>query len=112
MSGTIAFLRRNIVHFLLIYDLAPDYLERRGEFRNEHLKLAWAAHERGELVIAGPLADPTDQAMLLFTGEAQEVAERFARVDPYVVNGLVKQWRVRPWTTTVGKDAATPVRPD
>jgi uncharacterized protein YciI len=100
------------MHFLLIYDLAPDYLERRGEFRNEHLKLAWEAQERGEIVIAGALADPADQAVLLFTGDSPEAAERFARADPYVVHGLVRQWRVRPWTTVIGKDAAHPVRPD
>lgn len=112
MSDTIAFLRRNTVHFLLIYDLAPDYMERRGEFRNEHLKLAWEAQERGEIVLAGALADPADKAMLLFTGESSEAAERFARADPYVVNGLVTQWHVRPWTTVIGKDASTPVHPD
>ena len=100
------------MHFLLIYDLAPDYLARRGEFRNEHLKLAWDAQERGEIVIAGALADPADQAVLLFTGDTPEVAERFARADPYVIHGLVTQWRVRSWTTVVGKEAANPVRPD
>ena len=100
------------MHFLLIYDLAPDYLERRGEFRSEHLKLAWEAQERGEIVIAGALADPADLAVLLFTGDSPEAAERFARADPYVVHGLVKQWSVRPWTTVIGKDATHPVRPD
>jgi uncharacterized protein YciI len=99
------------MHFLMIYDLAPDYLERRGEFRDEHLKLAWEAQERGEIVIAGALADPADQAVLLFTGDSLEAAERFARADPYVVHGLVRQWRVRPWTTVIGKDAANPVLP-
>jgi uncharacterized protein YciI len=104
--------RENDVHFLLIYELAPDYLARRGEFRNEPLTPAWAAPERGAIVIAGALADPADQAVLLFTGDSPDAAERFARADPYVVHGLVTQWRVRPWTTVVGKDAANPVRPD
>jgi uncharacterized protein len=112
MSGAIAFLWRDTVHFLLIYDLAPDYLERRGEFRNEHLKLAWEAQERGDIVIAGALADPADKAVLLFSGESSDAAERFARSDPYVVHGLVTQWHVRPWITVVGKDASNPVRPE
>ena len=111
MSRTIAFLRRPTVHFLLIYDLAPDYLERRGAFRNEHLKLAWDAQQRGEIVIAGALADPADKAVLLFSGESSDAAERFARADPYVVNGLVTQWHVRPWITVVGENASNPVRP-
>ncbi|MGJ7915849.1 YciI-like protein [Massilia sp. LXY-6] len=100
------------MHYLLMYELAPDYLARRGEFRNPHLKLAWEAEQRGELVMAGALADPADTAALLFTGDSPEAAERFARADPYVTEGLVKSWRVRPWNTVVGKDAVTPVRPD
>jgi uncharacterized protein YciI len=100
------------MHYLLFYDVSPDYLARRNEFRTEHLKLAWQAVERGELVLGGALADPVDGAVLLFRGKSPEVAERFAVVDPYVTNGLVTQWRVRPWTTVVGPDATSPVRPE
>jgi uncharacterized protein YciI len=99
------------MHFLLEYELAPDYLERRGQFRNEHLALAWAAEARGELVLAGALADPVDRAVFLFRAGSAAPAEAFVREDPYVANGLVLRWRVRPWTTVVGADAATPVRP-
>jgi uncharacterized protein YciI len=100
------------MHYLLTYDLAPDYLDRRGEFRNEHLKLGWEAQQRGELVLAGALAAPSDGAVLLFSGESPEAAERFAKGDPYVLNGLVTAWRVRQWTTVIGDDAFNPVRPD
>ena len=99
-------------HYILLYELAPDYLERRAALRDEHLKLAWETQSRGELVLAGALADPTDAALLLFAGEGPDVASRFAESDPYVRNGLVTSWRVRPWTTVVGDDAATPVRPE
>jgi uncharacterized protein len=98
------------MHFLLLYDLASDYLERRSQYRNEHLALAWQAQSRGELVLAGALAEPADQAVLLFQGDSPETARAFAQADPYVKNGLVKAWRVRPWTTVVGEQAATPVR--
>ena len=98
-------------HYLLIYDLADDYLTRRAEFRGVHLNLAWAAHQRGELVMGGALAEPVDRAILMFKGESPKVAEDFARVDPYVTNGLIKSWSVRPWMTVVGDLAANPVRP-
>lgn len=98
-------------HYLLIYDLADDYLQRRGEFRGVHLNLAWAAHERGELVMGGALAEPADRAILMFKGTSPKVAEDFAKVDPYVTNGLIKSWTVRPWLTVVGDLAANPVRP-
>jgi hypothetical protein len=97
------------MHFLLKYDVAPDYLQRRGDFRADHLKRAWEAHDRGELVLAGALTDPVDGAVLLFKGDSPDAAARFAEQDPYVRNGLVTRWRVREWTTVVGTDAATPV---
>lgn len=100
------------MHYLMFYDFTSDYLGRRGQYRGEHLRLAWEAHERGELVLSGALADPADGAVLLFNCDSPAVAERFAAADPYVRNGLVTRWRVRPWTTVVGKDAKAPVRPE
>ena len=93
-----------------MYDLAPDYLERRGEFRDEHLKLAWEAQQRGELVIAGALADPADHAVLLFSCDTPETAQMFAAKDPYVTHGLVRAFHVRQWNTVVGESAFNPVR--
>ena len=98
------------MHFLLFYDVSPDYLARRGEYRAKHLDLAWRAHDRGELVLGGALGDPVDAAVLMFQGDSPEAAERFAGADPYVRNGLVLRWRVRPWTTVVGATASAPTR--
>lgn len=98
-------------HWLLIYEVGPEYMERRAEFRGVHLKLAWEAADRGELLLGGALQSPVDRAMLLFRAEGPEVAEAFARVDPYVTNGLVQRWSVREWTTVAGEGAANPIRP-
>jgi uncharacterized protein len=94
------------VHYLLLYDVVPDYVERRAAFRDEHLRLAREAHARGELVLGGALDDPVDGAVLLFQGESPAAAEAFAGRDPYVRNGLVPRWRVRTWKTVVGANAA------
>jgi uncharacterized protein YciI len=93
-------------HFVLIYDVVEDYVERRTPFRAEHLALAQAAKANGDLFLAGAFANPVDGALLVFQGETGAAAEAFAQADPYVKNGLVKAWRVREWTTVVG-DAAT-----
>ena len=98
------------MHYLLIYDLADDYLQRRPDFRAAHLELAWKAKETLGLVLAGALSEPTDQAMLLFECDSPDRVEFFTKADPYVKNGLVKSWRVRQWNTVVGDDAATPMR--
>lgn len=100
------------MHYLLFYEIADDYLSRRGEFRAVHLDLGWKAVERGELVLGGAFANPVDGTLLLFKGDSPAVAENFARVDPYVLNGLVKRWYVREWTTVVGLDSSNPVRPE
>lgn len=100
------------MHYLLFYEVGEDYVSRRAEFRDAHLEKAWQASERGELVLGGALANPVDGAVLLFKGDSPEVAEKFARTDPYVTSGAVKRWHVREWTTVAGQDAATPVKPN
>ena len=97
-------------HFLLFYDFVPDYLERRTQFRSEHLELAWASSGRGELLMGGALTDPVDTGVLLFQGDSAETAEAFARKDPYVTGGLVTHWKVREWMTVAGSSAAQPLR--
>jgi hypothetical protein len=99
------------MHYLLFYDVIPEYVTRRAAYRDAHLALAWQSQARGELVLGGALGDPVDGALLLFQGGSPAVAERFARSDPYVTNGLVTSWRVRPWSTVVGDAAASPARP-
>ena len=91
-----------MAYWILFYDLVDDYMERRPAFREEHLGLAKAAHERGELVLAGALAEPPDGAVLVFQADDASVAENFAKSDPYVREGLIKNWRVRPWTVVIG----------
>ncbi|AJK46641.1 YciI-like protein [Burkholderia plantarii] len=88
--------------YLLTYDLVDNYPERRGMYREEHLALAEAATARGELLLGGALADPADCAVLLFTGDTPAAAEAFAAADPYVRNGLVRQWQVRLWNVAAG----------
>jgi uncharacterized protein YciI/heme-degrading monooxygenase HmoA len=88
-------------YYALIYEVVDDYVARRGEFREQHLR---AARERGELVLGGAFAEPVDRALLVFRTDEKSRVEDFARKDPYVVNGLVKKWEVRPWKVVVGHE--------
>ena len=99
------------MHYLLFYDAAPDYVERRAAFRAEHLALARAAHARGELVLGGALADPVDGAVLLFNCDSTAPIEAFIAADPYVKNGLVTRWRIRKWSTVVGDKPSVALPP-
>lgn len=91
-------------YYALIYETADDYVARRAEFREMHLRMAREVRERGELLLAGAFDDPVDRALLVFRVDDKSKVEEFARNDPYVVNGLVKKWEVRCWKVVVGND--------
>jgi uncharacterized protein YciI len=93
------------MHYLLFYEVVDDYVTRRVPLRAAHVGHARESIARGELVLGGAFNNPPDGAVLLFKATSPEVAERFAKNDPYVLNGLVKQWRVREWTTVLGPAA-------
>jgi uncharacterized protein len=88
-------------YYLLIYHVVDDYVARRAAFRDEHLRLAREAYKRGELLLGGALANPVDQAILVFRSSDQGVVEEFVRNDPYIANGLVSKWEIRPWTVVI-----------
>jgi len=90
------------VYYLLFYKTVDNYVERRAPYRPEHLGYANAAHARGEIVMAGALADPADAAVFVFKADSPALVEDFARNDPYVRAGLIKEWSVRPWTVVIG----------
>jgi hypothetical protein len=94
-----------MTHFALTYDVVDGFVDKRMQYRAAHLALVRDAHARGELLLAGALGDPPDGALLVFRAESAEAVERFAEADPYVTNGLVTKWRVRPWTVVVGAAA-------
>ncbi len=90
-------------YYALFYEVVDNFIDRRVPFRQEHLRLANEARERGEIVFAGALAEPAS-ALIVFHVDDKTKAESFARNDPYVQNGLVKKWEVRPWNVVVGNE--------
>jgi uncharacterized protein YciI len=97
------------MHYLLFYDVVEDYVAQRVPFRAAHFAHAQQAQARGELIQGGALANPVDGAVLFFKAESSDVVSAFAEADPYVLNGLVTNWRVREWMTVIGDDAAVKI---
>ena len=89
-------------YYVLVYQLTDDYLERRPAYRAEHLQLAKDAEERGELVLGGAYSDPADTALLVWRVADPSIVENFVANDPYVKNGLIARWEIRPWTVVIG----------
>jgi uncharacterized protein YciI len=90
------------MHWLLTYDYVDDIAARRAPFREAHLGLVRDRHDRGLLLMAGAVGDPIEGAVFVFAADDQAV-EDFVAQDPYVKEGLVTGWRVRPWNVVVGQ---------
>lgn len=91
-----------MAYFALFYHVVDRFVDRRTPFREPHLAHAQNAAARGELVLAGALADPADTALIVFRCDSPDAARLFAEADPYVLNGLVQRWEIRPWNVVVG----------
>jgi uncharacterized protein YciI len=89
-------------YYALIYHVVDDYITRRIQFREDHLKLAKESNKRDELILAGAFNDPPDSALLIFRVPNKTVIEEFIKKDPYVINGLVTRWEIRQWTVVIG----------
>jgi hypothetical protein len=83
--------------FALFYQVVDNYAERRQPYRAEHLRLVQEARNRGDLLLAGALGEPIDGALLVFRVPDRSMVENFARNDPYVRNGLITRWDIKPW---------------
>lgn len=89
-------------YYVLIYHLVDDYITRRTQFREEHLRLAKEANQQNDLILAGAFSDPPDKALLIFRVADKSIIEEFVKNDPYVKNGLIAHWEIRSWTVVIG----------
>lgn len=80
--------------YVLFYEAAADMNRAREVFPAHRAK--WQEFvDRGQLLMIGPFTDPGQGAMGVFTTRA--AAEEFVRVDPFVLEGVVKKWELREW---------------
>jgi len=77
------------------YEMAPDALPRVMPLFPEHRTRLEEFHARGVLIAAGPLGNPPEGAMAIFT--TREAAEAFIQDDPFVTQGVVSSWRLVEW---------------
>lgn len=89
-------------YWLLSYQYVPDILEKRGPYREAHLAGARKHLDAGRLVAAGAVGDPVEGATFFFKDISKEDIEAFVASDPYVQNGLVPSWSLKPFAVVVG----------
>ena len=77
------------------YEMAPDALSNVRTHFPAHRARLDEFHARGLLIAAGPLGNPPEGALAIFT--SREAAEEFIQGDPFVIHGLVSNWRLVEW---------------
>ena len=80
---------------VMFYEVTPEGLSKVMEHFPAHSARLNAFHQRGVLLMAGPLGNPPEGALGIFT--TREAAEEFVKDDPFVVNGVVSKWRLVEW---------------
>lgn len=91
------------MHYLLFYEKGPGYAERQKPFVEAHHHYLESLVTSGHLIFGGSMENPADgSALLLFRADSSARVETFAKADPYVLNGVVSQWSVRPLDIVVG----------
>jgi uncharacterized protein YciI len=82
--------------YVLFYESADDLQNKAPIHFPAHSARGHEFHERGMLIAYGPFGNPeTEGSMAVFT--TREAAEEFARGDPFVLNGVVRNWEIREW---------------
>jgi uncharacterized protein YciI len=87
--------------YVMFYDSADDVASKAPAHFPAHRARLADFHARGALLMVGPFGDPQKEgSMAVFT--TREAAEEFAKEDPFVLNGVVRNWYVREWNEILG----------
>jgi uncharacterized protein YciI len=84
------------VKYVLFYESADDVASKAPAHFPAHEARLGEFHSQGTLLMVGTFGNPQEEgSMAVFT--TREAAEEFARGDPFVLNGVVRNWFVRDW---------------
>ena len=80
---------------VMTYRVSKEGLQKAREFYPAHRARLDEFHASGKLLLAGPLADPSQGALGIFT--SKEAAEDFIAGDPFITGGVVASWDLTEW---------------
>lgn len=89
------------MYFILTYETIEGYVEKRKPFREEHLSLLTKELENKHVILGGALEDPADKAVIIWNVKDKKTIEDFVSNDPYVQNGLISKYEIRPWNVVI-----------
>lgn len=76
------------------------------EHRPAHRAFLREQHERGVVLVSGPLEG--DGALIVLRADGAEEIERIIAQDPLVIHGAVTEHTIREWTVTIGSVGSEP----
>ena len=88
--------------YILQYDYVPDALEKRMPYREAHLAFIGKHVENGNVILGGAIDNPPTGGLIILRHLSVQNVEQLARQDPYVINGIVKQYTIKPYMAVVG----------
>jgi uncharacterized protein YciI len=90
---------------LYVLDYRYSDPEARARARRRHVDYLTSLLDEGTLVMAGPWADQSG-AMVVYRVEDEEQAWSLVDADPYTLEGVTVDRRLREWAVVVGPQAA------
>jgi uncharacterized protein YciI len=89
--------------YVLFYDSADEVALKAPPHFPAHRARLDEFHAAGTLLMVGTFENPQQNgSMGVFT--TRESAEAFAAGDPFVMNGVVKAWRILAWNEVLRPD--------
>ena len=90
--------------YIVQYEFAGDVLEKRKPYRQAHLELLNKQAQSGKLVIGGAVDLPPTGGLMVIRDMKPDEIEKFVQEDPYVSNGVVVKYTIKPYIAVVGDD--------
>jgi uncharacterized protein YciI len=87
---------------ILQYDYVCDALEKRKPHRQAHLAFIAKQVQNGNVVLGGAVDNPPTGGLIIFRNLSSNDIEQLAQQDPYVTNGIVTKYTVKPYMAVVG----------
>jgi uncharacterized protein YciI len=88
--------------YVLQYDYVADVFEKRKPYRQAHFAMVRKEIEKGNVILAGAVDNPPTGGLFIFRNLSPNDIENLAQRDPYVVNGVVKKYTIKPYMAVLG----------
>lgn len=100
MASTAATIQPKL--YVLQYDYVANALEKRQPHRQAHLALINKQVEKGNVILGGAVNNPPTGGLLIFRNLTAQEIEQIVQQDPYVVNGVVEKYSIKPYMAVTG----------